>query len=80
MVRIVGVAGVLDAAVISTASVLVISTGALLLFSVTAALERWIDRVPRPAEPLAGDAQPAPRPRRPELFDQDATPATRRAS
>ena len=63
----------LDAAIITTASVLLVGVAALALFTVTAALERWIDS-PMEQPPLlpAGDAAP------PTLFDQDDIDEDRR--
>jgi hypothetical protein len=65
----------LDAAIITTASVLLVGVFAFALFTVTAALERWIDR-PIEQAPLlpASNAPPA------TLFDQDVVEETRQAS
>lgn len=71
----------LDAAIITTASVLLVGVGAIALFSVTAALERWIDRPMEPPTilPAAGAADAAGA-AAPALFDQDAVEDTRQAS
>jgi hypothetical protein len=65
----------LDAAIITTASVLLVGVFAMALFAVTAALERWIDR-PMEQPPLL-PASDAPTP---TLFDQDVIEDTRQAS
>jgi hypothetical protein len=67
----------LDAAVITTASVLLVGVTALALFAVTAVLERWIDRPDADALVPLG---PAVDPVAPSLFDQDAVQDTRQAS
>ena len=56
----------LDAAIITTASVLLVGVSAMALFAVTAALERYIDRPIEQAPLLPASDAPAP-----TLFDQD---------
>jgi len=73
---------VLDAAILVTTSVLLVATAALLMFWVTAVLERWIQREPEPrvAPAARRPSSAARRERRPRFFDQDADAGTRRAS
>jgi hypothetical protein len=72
---------VLDAAILVTTSVFLVATGALLMFWVTAVLERWIQREPAPQVARSGGpATPTRRERGPQFFDQDADVGTRRAS
>jgi hypothetical protein len=72
---------VLDAAILVTTSVFLVATAALLMFWVTAVLERWIRRDPAPRVARHGlPATPALRDRQPHFFDQDADVGTRRAS
>jgi hypothetical protein len=66
----------LDAAILSTAAVLVVGICALVLFTVTAMLERWVERpVPTPVAPAVPTTAA-----RPVLFDQDADHGARQAS
>jgi hypothetical protein len=72
---------VLDAAILVTTSVFLVATAALLMFWVTAVLERWIRRDPAPRVARHGrPATPALRDGQPHFFDQDADVGTRRAS
>jgi hypothetical protein len=73
----------LDAAIITTASVLLVGVVAIVLFTITAALERWIERPPAPASAPLLPAVEAAAPNlfdQPFLFDQDAAHDTRQAS